>query len=153
MVWKFCGNTVFAEFRVMPPFHTPWKYQCFQWVSNKSIAPKLCGNCAFPQYFHTMKLGEILVVYAVVRKEECVKLRLTATLETSERILDVDINDSSRDTFLAPFEIPPLAIISSTKPVVFCNKDIASWCDMTVSTRWPLIASIWSDSCNLPSLQ
>ena len=28
--------------------------------------PKLSGNCAFPQNFHTMKLGEILVFYAVI---------------------------------------------------------------------------------------
>ena len=73
-----------------------------------------------------MKLGEISVVYAVVRKDEWVKLRLTTTLETSERILEVDINDSSRDSFPAPLDTPPLAIISSTEPVVFCNKDIAS---------------------------
>ena len=31
--------------------------------------PKLCGNCAFPQNFHTKKLGEITVFYAV-----CVEL-------------------------------------------------------------------------------
>ena len=27
--------------------------------------PKLCGNCAFPQNFHTRKLGEITVFFAV----------------------------------------------------------------------------------------
>ena len=27
--------------------------------------PKLCGNCAFPQNFHTRKLGEITVFIAV----------------------------------------------------------------------------------------
>ena len=27
--------------------------------------PKLCGNCAFPKNFHTRKLGEITVFYAV----------------------------------------------------------------------------------------
>ena len=26
---------------------------------------KLCGNCAFPQNLHTMKLGKITVFYAV----------------------------------------------------------------------------------------
>ena len=25
--------------------------------------PKLCGNCAFPQNFYTIKLGEITVFY------------------------------------------------------------------------------------------
>ena len=45
LVWKFCGKTISVEFR--------------------SIFPKLCGNCAFPQNFHTRKLGAILVFYAV----------------------------------------------------------------------------------------
>ena len=27
-------------------------------------SPKLCGNCAFPQNFHTKKLGEITVFFA-----------------------------------------------------------------------------------------
>ena len=31
----------------------------------RAIRPKLCGNCVFPQNFHTMKLGEITVFYAV----------------------------------------------------------------------------------------
>ena len=30
-----------------------------------AIPPKLYGNCAFPQNFHTRKLGEITVFYAV----------------------------------------------------------------------------------------
>ena len=27
--------------------------------------PKLCGNCAFPQNFHTKKLGEITIFFEV----------------------------------------------------------------------------------------
>ena len=27
--------------------------------------PKICGNCAFPQHFHTRKLGETMVFFAV----------------------------------------------------------------------------------------
>ena len=38
LVWKFCGK------------------------ANRS---KLCGNCAFPQNFHTRKSGEITVFFAV----------------------------------------------------------------------------------------
>ena len=30
-----------------------------------SNCPKLCGNCAFPQNFHTRKLGELTALYAV----------------------------------------------------------------------------------------
>ena len=32
----------------------------------RAIRPKLCGNCAYPQNFHTKKLGEIAVFYALV---------------------------------------------------------------------------------------
>ena len=31
----------------------------------RAIRPKLCGNCAFPQNFHTRKSGEITVFFAV----------------------------------------------------------------------------------------
>ena len=41
LVWKFCGKAQFA------------------------IRPKLCGNCAFPQHFHTRKLGELTVFFTV----------------------------------------------------------------------------------------
>ena len=46
-MWKFCGNARFL--------------QGLGW-----IAPKLCGNCALPQNFHTRYLGAISVFYAVV---------------------------------------------------------------------------------------
>ena len=31
----------------------------------RAILPKLCGNCTFPQNFHTRKLGEITALYVV----------------------------------------------------------------------------------------
>ena len=31
-----------------------------------AIRPKLCGNCAFPQNFHTGKLGEIAIIFTVM---------------------------------------------------------------------------------------
>ena len=34
-------------------------------TSSFSALPKLCGNCAFPQNFHTKKLGEITASFAV----------------------------------------------------------------------------------------
>ena len=34
-----------------------------------AIPPKLCGNCAFPQNFHTRKLGEIVAFSAVSYSE------------------------------------------------------------------------------------
>ena len=43
LVWRFCGRTVSALF---------W-----------AIRPKLCGNCAFPQNFHTRQLGQITVFF------------------------------------------------------------------------------------------
>ena len=33
--------------------------------SKNTICPKFCGNCALPQNFHTRKLGETTVYYAV----------------------------------------------------------------------------------------
>ena len=49
LVWKFFENqpTASAEFR-----------------ANRS-KPKLCGNYVFPENFHTKKLGELTVFYAV----------------------------------------------------------------------------------------
>ena len=44
-MWKFCGKTVSSECR--------------------ANCPKLCGNCAFPQNFHTRKSSEIMEFYAV----------------------------------------------------------------------------------------
>ena len=41
---------------------------CYDLHHNSScfkFRPKLCGNCVFPQNFHTKKLGEITVFYAV----------------------------------------------------------------------------------------
>lgn len=48
-MWYFCGNAVKAEFL--------------------TIRQKLCRTCAIPQNSHTKKLGEIIVLYAVVSKE------------------------------------------------------------------------------------
>ena len=42
LVQKFCGKVQF-----------------------RAIRPKLCGNCAFPQNFHTRKSGKIMVFFAV----------------------------------------------------------------------------------------
>ena len=42
----------------------------YHWEKNRNFAnhPKLCGNCAFPQNFHTRKLGEITVFFSVYEK-------------------------------------------------------------------------------------
>ena len=44
LVWKFCGKEQFPHI---------------------AIRPKLWGNCSFPQNFHTRKLVEITVFFAV----------------------------------------------------------------------------------------
>ena len=49
----------------------------------RAIRSKLCGNCAFPQNFHTRKLGEIMVFYAVY-------INITyALLSTEDLVWDV----------------------------------------------------------------
>ena len=56
LVWKFCGKGQF-----------PHSFGQFaRKFCGKAIRPKLCGNCAFPQNFHTRKLGEIAVFFAVI---------------------------------------------------------------------------------------
>ena len=59
LVWKFCGKARF-----------PHRFGRFR--------PKLCGNCVFPQNFHTRKLGEITVFFAVI--EAYLALRTGAQL-------------------------------------------------------------------------
>ena len=44
---------------------------CGQCSIYPTIRPKLRGNCAFPQNFHTRKLGAISVFYAVLNTENC----------------------------------------------------------------------------------
>ena len=42
------------------------KIHCVKCRNFGEIRPKLCGNCALPQNFHTRKLGEITVFYALI---------------------------------------------------------------------------------------
>ena len=56
-----CNHQCFQRYRVNAPFYT---------TKNTLISPnflvwKLCGNCAFLQNFHSRKLGEITVFFAV----------------------------------------------------------------------------------------
>ena len=53
LVWKFCGKA--------------------QLPHSFAIRPKLCGSCAIPQNFHTRKLGEITVFYAVDTTLPCIR--------------------------------------------------------------------------------
>ena len=56
--------------------------------------PKLCGNCAFPQNFHTRKLGEITLFYAVVMLQ-----KLQKTLKNdSESFLIKAAGDAKKHT-------------------------------------------------------
>ena len=50
------------RFTQFPGVEILWKDTVSEYYAN---CPKLCGNCAFPQNFHTRKLGEITVFYAV----------------------------------------------------------------------------------------
>ena len=45
--------------------HKRKKFQLISLHRNLTIHSKLYGNCTFPQNFHTRKLGEITVIYAV----------------------------------------------------------------------------------------
>lgn len=61
--------------------------------------------------------------------------------------------DGDRDTAgLVSWGSEPLAITSWTLSLAFCKMLIACWCVIVWSSACPLIARIWSVSCNLPSL-
>ena len=49
---------------------------------------KLCGSCPFPQKFHTRKLGEIAVIYAVKADEEHPEI-----IVVEDRVPDVILPD------------------------------------------------------------
>ena len=55
---KYCHFTWFPGVEILWKGTVSAKFQAI-------IRPKLCGNCAFPHHFHTRKLGEITVFYAV----------------------------------------------------------------------------------------
>ena len=48
--------------------------------TNRAICPKLCGNCPFPQNFHTRKLGEITVFYALCTAKDIPNYGFSLTL-------------------------------------------------------------------------
>ena len=48
----------------------------------RGIRTKLCGNCAFPRNFHTRKLGEITIFFAVYSPGECM---FKPTIKTQEQ--------------------------------------------------------------------
>ena len=53
----------YRNFTQFPGVEILWKGTVSEWF--RANHPKLCRNCAFPQNFHTRKLGEITVFYAV----------------------------------------------------------------------------------------
>ena len=59
-LWMKRPLQIYHNFTKFPGMETLWKNT----VSAKFRAncPKLCRNCAFPQNFHTKKLGEIMVL-------------------------------------------------------------------------------------------
>ena len=60
---KFCETikNIFITEHLRPAVSRKWKQKnvLFFYFSDNAIRPKLCRNCAFPQNFHTKKLGEI----------------------------------------------------------------------------------------------
>ena len=60
LVWKFCGNTQFPHSFGRIAFQQNFRANC----------PKLCGNCPFPQNFHTRKLGGITVFFEEHTKKQ-----------------------------------------------------------------------------------
>ena len=71
LLWKTFGFKLFsistAKNTVISPDFLMWKFcgkaQLPHSFGQFAIRPKLCGNCAFPQNFHTRKLSEITVFF------------------------------------------------------------------------------------------
>ena len=68
MLMRFSGTMVeirdlslviIAKTPVISPNFLVWKF------CGKAQIPHSCGNCAFPQNFHTRKSGEITVFFAM----------------------------------------------------------------------------------------
>ena len=61
-----CSIDKISSLQKIPQFHLiSWCINLMERQSFHVIHQKLCGNCAFPQNFHTRKLGEITVFYTV----------------------------------------------------------------------------------------
>ena len=59
-----------------------------QQLSNFRVnRPKLCGNCAFPQNFHTRKLGEITVFFSVIFEWYLVRIMVFLVMGRNAEII------------------------------------------------------------------
>ena len=70
-----------VKYTVTSPNFLMWRF-C---EKAQAIRPKLCGDCTFPQYFHTRKLGEITVFFAVSISEFPFKKLATHSLNFALR--------------------------------------------------------------------
>ena len=64
LMWNYPHQKISWNFRILHSVN--YSVQDCKPIQNFLNHPKLCGNCAFQPNFHTRKLGEILVFYAVV---------------------------------------------------------------------------------------
>ena len=64
--WNANNSIHFAKCQIFTGMEILWKDSVSEVF--RSIRQKTCGSCAFPQNFHTRKLGENLVFYALIKK-------------------------------------------------------------------------------------
>ena len=73
------------------------KYRNFTWFPDveilrkgivfRAIHPKLCGDCAFPQNFHTRKSGEMTVFFVVFyTRMPILYLQFSSTLSLAKMV-------------------------------------------------------------------
>ena len=60
-----CSKRKYRNFTLFPGVEISWKHTVS--AEFRAIRPKLCRNSAFPQNFHTRKLGEITGFFGVVQ--------------------------------------------------------------------------------------
>ena len=90
-------------------------------ISPNFLAQKLCGNCAFPQNFHTRKLGEI-TIFLVVLQQKLHKLE-AAVCRCSSKQMYLEIRQNLKESFpdIRPTTLFKKRLWHRCFPVIFCK--------------------------------
>ena len=94
-------------------------------VKCHTIRQKLCGNCSVPQNFHTRKLGEITIFFAVEddkKQDQLWKLRLSISNLRNSFLQVTPEEDHAVDEIMVPF---------TAQKMKFFIKDFFSKCNQS----------------------
>ena len=100
------------------------------------IHPNLCRNCSFPLHFHTRKLGEITVSYAVTKSID------KEYTSTSQQIFERERTNESKIAYNKQRNIC-VSLLRKTKRDYFANLDTKIMKDNR--TFWKTVNSLFSE--------